>query len=264
MDQTEMIFFIVLASFVIAFFLVSIFLFAFQYKRKKYAHEKEKEAIAISHQKEILSAQLESQQETMQYIGREIHDNVGQKLTLASLYTKQLSAGSVTDIEVKVNAISSIIDESLADLRKLSRTLTNPELANANLLFLLNEEAGRINVSGICHVAIRDNTNGAILPPAEKNILFRLLQEFIQNSLKHAGCRKITIELEQSEEQLLVRAADDGKGFDTRHSSNGIGLQNMKRRAEQLGAGYRLESVPGSGTTLILQLPLIRHEANKI
>jgi signal transduction histidine kinase len=219
------------------------------------SHLREKESINELHREQLLSAQLESQQQTMQHIGTEIHDNVGQKLTLASLYTKQLSTTSMEVMAKKIAAVGTIIDESLTELRQLSKTLTNPELANASLLVLLNEEAKRINASGICHVSI-NNSGEIILQPADKNILFRLLQEFIQNSLKHAGCRRIAISLDKNNAELTVTATDDGKGFDTSIASTGIGLQNMKRRAEQLKAFYQLNSETGKGTTLTLQLPL--------
>jgi signal transduction histidine kinase len=225
-----------------------------RHKLKKISETKE---LVHHHSRELLSIQLETQQQTMQHIGTEIHDNVGQKLTLASLYTKQLAAGTVTNMEGKIAEVGNIIDESLTELRQLSKTLTNPELANASIIILLNEEASRINASGICHVSI-SNIDEIVLPQAEKNILFRLLQEFIQNSLKHAACRKIIIALEKESNMLNVTATDDGKGFDTSGVSTGIGLQNMKRRSEQLNATYKLTSEKGSGTSLTLQLPITK------
>jgi signal transduction histidine kinase len=219
---------------------------------------REKQASEILYQKQLAFVQAESQQQTMKHIGTEIHDNVGQKLTLASLYTKQLAAGTIRNMENKITEVSNIIDESLTELRQLSKTLTNSDLANANLLMLLNEEARRINSSGICYISIDSHGGEFILPQTEKNILFRLLQEFIQNSLKHARCRKMDIILQKENEQLNITATDDGKGFDTTITSTGIGLQNMKRRAEQLNAIYQLNSEIGKGTSLTLQLSLAR------
>lgn len=262
MGKTEIILFIILTSIVIAVFFSGVLLFALQYKRKKGEHEKEKESIHESHQKELLSAQLQSQQQVMQHIGREIHDNVGQKLTLASLYTRQLAIATTDDAREVVNSISDIIDESLADLRQLSKTLTNPGLVHASLVALLKDEAARVNHSGICQLIVEDLSGDPVLPPYEKNILFRLLQEFIQNSLKHSGCRSIRITLDRKDDLLLVAASDDGKGFDTSHASGGIGLHNMKRRAKELAAYYQLESTPGRGTKLILQVP--EYEKGKI
>jgi signal transduction histidine kinase len=205
------------------------------------------------HQQELLQTQLEIQTQTMQHIGTEIHDNVGQKLTLASLYSKQLNAGSA-NLEEKINAISKIIDESLAELRRLSKTLTDPELANAGLVELLTGDAARINASGVCFVDIGTQGQPVNLTAAKKNILFRLLQEFIQNSLKHAACRKININIINSNGLLEITANDDGKGFDMTQPAAGIGLQNMKRRAQQLNTRFELTSEPGKGTSLNLAI----------
>lgn len=206
------------------------------------------------HTREILTTQLESQQQTMQHIGIEIHDNVGQKLTLASLYSKQLTAGA-EDIQGKISLIGNIIDEALAELRQLSKTLTNPSIADAGILELLFEEAKRINASSICYLNVTAENLTANLPYTKRNILFRLLQEFIQNSLKHAACRKINIHLEQKNGFMEITASDDGKGFRLTDFSTGIGLQNMKRRADQLAAIFELKTGEGKGTILFLQFP---------
>lgn len=255
MGKTEISIFFVLSTIVILVFIAGIVLFIFQYRKRKIEHGNEKEIMEKNYQQQILTTQLQSQQQTMQFIGREIHDNVGQKLTLASLYAKQLVNNSNTATE-KINTIGSIIDESLADLRQLSKSLTNPELANASITQLLHDEAVRINSLGSCLVTVLDNTKQVGVGPAQKNILFRLLQEFIQNSLKHAGCRKINITLQQNDSSFIVTAEDDGQGFDTLKQTNGQGLANMKRRAEELNAVFSIQSQLGAGTKVIIEIPL--------
>jgi signal transduction histidine kinase len=256
MQQTETIAFIAIFNIILLLFTIGAIIFIFEYRKRKKEYEKERIIVKENHIKQLLTAQLESQQETMQHIGIEIHDNVGQKLTLASLYSKQLISSAVPDITDKINTIGDIIDESLAELRLLSKTLTNPLLAQAGLIYLLREEAKRINASAICYLTISTAANEITLPPARKNILFRLLQEFIQNSLKHAACKGILIEISLAGDVLNIRAADDGKGFDTEAVSNGIGVQNMQRRAEQLNAIFDLKSKKNTGTTLTLQLQI--------
>jgi len=259
MEQKREVIYFILTFFLIFFaFIAGMILFFRKFRKSRITFTSEKQAMESKHREEILTAQLDSQQQTMQHIGTEIHDNVGQKLTLASLYTKQLSTRPADDMERKVAAVGSIIDESLMELRQLSKTLTNPGLANAGLESLLQEEAKRINVSGICHVAVNFHGSDIVLPQADKSILFRLLQEFMQNSLKHSGCRKISISVDRKGPELLITATDDGRGFITDSGSAGIGLQNMKRRAEQLNAVYQLNSEAGKGTILTLQLPLTK------
>lgn len=249
---------ILIASFGLIFlaFVTGIILFVLQAKKNRVFFNNEKEEMFNKHQQELLQAQVNSQQQTMQHIGREIHDNVGQKLTLASLYVKQLNENNVAFSDKKIQDVGAIIDESLTELRQLSKSLTQPELANASLVKMLNDEAQRINAAGICYVYVSGNAGNTILPQAEKNILFRMLQEFMQNSLKHSGCRKISISVNNENGLLQINAADDGMGFDTASASSGIGLQNMQRRAAQLNAAYQLNSSPGNGTQLSLQLNL--------
>ncbi len=255
MQQTEIAIFVFTATVLALLFIGGIFLFLFIYHKRKVAHLKEKSSLNEAHSQAMLTTQLTTQQETMQHIGTEIHDSVAQKLTLASLYNKQLTVAAVPpSISIKMEAIGCIIDESLAELRQLSKTLTDPQLANADLLYLLREEASRINLSGICTVSIRNTGQPLSLPQEKKNLLFRILQEFMQNSLKHAACTAITILLHQQENMLIVSATDDGKGFDTALVSNGIGLQNMKNRALQMNASYRLTSKHGKGTMLNLAI----------
>lgn len=236
-------------------FIAGIILFVFQYRKRKMLHIKETQLLNEQHSRELLSAQLKIQTQTMQHIGREIHDNVGQKLTLASLYTKQLQ-GKLTGASEKINTIGYIIDESLSDLRQLSKSLTNPSLAGLPLAELLQEEADRINFLGNCHVQVSGHNTTASLSPDQKNILFRMLQEFIQNSLKHAACKKIKIDFTAAGNSFTVSATDDGKGFDPALRSNGQGLHNMQRRADELNAVYELKSAPGMGTQLVLQIQL--------
>lgn len=256
MQQGETITFVIITNLIILVFIIGVVLFVLQYRKKKLAHIHEKDMLSKEHESKMVLSRIETQTQTMQHIGREIHDNVGQKLTLASLYVKQLSTGNLVSSEKKIIEVGNMIDESLAELRQLSKSLTQPELADSSLIKLLDDEARRINASGVCHVSVSGNAGDTVLPQAEKNILFRLLQEFIQNSLKHSGCRKISILVSADSGLLGINAADDGKGFEAATVHSGIGLQNMQRRAAQLNAAYQLNSSPGNGTQLSLQLNL--------
>jgi signal transduction histidine kinase len=239
-------FFIILASFI-----TGALLYLRQYRKKKLEHEEEKNSLQEQHQLQLMQTQLNSQQQTMHHIGREIHDSVGQKLTLASIYTKQMTAEND-----KAAAIYSLIDESLRELRQLSKSLTDPELLTISIHDLLMKEAERVNASGACYLRIEPLAAPDNLEPGEKNTLFRLLQEFIQNSLKHAACRNITISFLKDDAQLVVHATDDGKGFELQANNAGNGLYNMKRRAEELKAELLLNSRPGSGTQLTIKIPV--------
>lgn len=253
MAKREVVIFIVLVNLVILLLVSGIVLFVAMYRKRKLLYEKEKEELETAHQVAILNAKMESQYQAMQFIGREIHDNIGQKLTLASLYTKQVESKFYDLSKERLLEIGKIIDESLAELRQLSKSLTNPDTLQASFDELLAEEVKRVNAAGICFVSFSTDGNNGFLPPAEKHIFFRILQEFIQNSLKHAECRRIDLAISLVGKEVHIHATDDGKGFNNHRAFAGIGLQNMERRAMQVNAELSLNSIPGKGTSLFIK-----------
>lgn len=258
MDKTEIITFISISSLIIAVFIGALFIFVVEYRKKKQYQLNEEQEIKLQHQQELLSTQFEMQTQTMQYIGREIHDNVGQKLTLASLYTQQLAyenkAPQITD---KIEHISQIINESLAELRQLSKSLTDDSITDNSITTLLQQECNKVNDIQKCRVDFNCDQQNIILSYQTKSILVRIVQEFLQNSIKHSGCAYIDASLSMNNNSVCLQLKDDGKGFDLEKvGGNGIGLNNMKKRAEMINAIYTLESKAGSGTKLNIEVPL--------
>jgi signal transduction histidine kinase len=269
MQQTETIVFIIIANVLLLVFIVGIILFILQYKKRKVAHEKEKDMITEAHAKELLSTQLEMQTQTMQHIGREIHDNVGQKLTLASLYTQQLAfENKAPQINDKIENIGFIINESLAELRQLSKSLTDDRINDNNIIQLLQQECNTVNDLKKCEVTFSSNQHKIALPYQTKSILLRIAQEFLQNSIKHAACKTIKVNIAKEATCITLSLQDDGKGFDVNTcfgssphqgvggaTNNGIGLSNMKKRTEIIGGKFNLDSLPNKGTTLTIEIP---------
>lgn len=263
MDEAELIIFLVLSNIIIAIFIAGIFIFIHHYRKRKQVHEDEKTEIEKQHRVDLLNNQVQIQQQTMQFIGREIHDSVSQKLTLASIYSQKLEfENQYPALTENLLKISSIINDSLAELRDLSRALADNHLQHSSLQDLVQAECKRINDSGVCRAELASRGDGP-MSVTVKRFLLRVLQEFIQNSLKHSGCSRIEISLNQTETGLSLQATDNGKGFDREKiSSNGIGLANMKRRVQMIGGEFDLKSGPGEGTMLSLFVP--RENLDKI
>lgn len=208
------------------------------------------------HQKEIFSTQIEIQNQTLQHIGREIHDNIGQKLTLASLYTQQLAfENKAPNIKENIENISEIINNSLIELRQLSKSLTDDTIQSFEISELIEKECFKINSLHKCNVNFKPSVNRIDVPYELKVVLYRITQEFIQNSIKYASCTNIYVELSCNNKMLQLNLKDDGKGFDaTIESSSGIGLKNMKKRASIIAATFILES-NNKGTTVLVKIP---------
>lgn len=256
MGKTEFIITVVVFNFFFILFIGAIVIYIRQYQIKKKEYQAILHHQKIEHQKELLTNQIEIQQETMQHIGREIHDNIGQKLTLASLYTQQLAyENKAPQINDRIENIGQIINESLLELRQLSKSLTDNTI-ETNLLFdLLQMECDKINSLKKCALTFTSNAKNIRLTYQEKSVLYRITQEFLQNSIKHSKCDRIDLILDHESDTLELRLRDNGNGFDTTKTNRyGIGLINMKKRAEIIGGKFSFES-NSNGTSLTIQIP---------
>lgn len=257
MGKTELYLTVILFNIFFVLFLVAVMIYIRKYKQRKIEHINEIQLKNEIHQKELLATQLEIQQATMQQIGRELHDNIGQKLTLASLYTQQLLyENKVTTECERIEQVSQIINQSLQDLRSLSKTLTDDNINQKDIITLIQEEVDTASVIKKCKIHFEHNFKCLDLDFVHKNVLLRITQEFIQNSIKHSQCKNIFIRLNTTEENLWeLKINDDGIGFDIdKILSNGIGLTNMKNRTAIIGAEFNLESNENAGTLIEIKL----------
>lgn len=238
-------------------FIGGIIVFIRQYKIKKRIHLDELEKVDLLHRKELLKTQTEIQKETMNYIGREIHDNVGQKLTLSSLYLQQLVLeNKASKVNESLKSVNGIINESLSELRQLSKSLTNDTIQENTIAELIENECLKIRQLKKCEINFKNSLNNIVNSYQIKSVLLRITQEFIQNSLKHSKCKKIYINLSSVNNELTVLLKDDGIGFNSKLNPNdGIGLKNIKKRIEMLGGKYEILS-NNKGTQLSLKIPV--------
>lgn len=260
MGETATALFVFLTILIELVFVSGIIIFIFQYHKRKLTHEKEKALLNEQHLEEILNTKLEIQQQTMQDIGREIHDNIGQKLTLASIYANKMTyENKFPEQNDQIASIGAILTESIEALRQLSRNLTSNNAEITELKVLIEHECQRVNELKMCHVVYSFNETDYSISNTVKNFILRIIQEFLQNSLKHAGCKNISLAFQHDDSGLYIRIQDDGIGFNinSRESreSKGIGLSNMKKRADLIGADFSISSAPSKGTRLDLFIP---------
>lgn len=237
-------------------FVAGIVLFIYQYRVKKKKHNQQLQYKDETHKKELLQTQMEIQTNTMTHIGQEIHDSVGQKLTLASLYLKQLPIADFDQLHAaSIQSINEIVDDSLEELRQISKSLTNNDIQNNDIISLIEQLCIRIDNLNQCSINFNYNKKIYLDTIATKTVVFRIIQEFIQNSIKHSKCNLITINLHQNESGIIVLLKDNGIGFDIESSvGKGIGLNNFKKRAELIEAKLTYTSKIKKGTQLILEL----------
>jgi PAS domain S-box-containing protein len=210
----------------------------------------------LGHQRQLTQATIDSQEKERREIGKELHDNIGQQLTTIKLYLElaQSSADPVTAemISLSQRNISDVIN----DIRSICRALIPSSLGDLGLIECINDLI--ISVSraqklqfNLCHSYFDEEK----VPENQKLMLFRIIQEQLNNIIKHASARSVTIYLQNDLDELVLEIRDDGKGFDTSAAKRGLGLTNMKNRVETFSGSFNLISSIGKGTSLKIAVP---------
>jgi two-component system NarL family sensor kinase len=260
-DQSIIIF--VLTSLLLILALVSfIAIIIYRYQQKQNAYFKDIEALKISHENALLQSQLEIQEQTFQNISREIHDNIGQKLTLAKLHLNTLNYRDNKKTILQIIDSVTMITEAISDLSDISRSMSSEVILNNGLIKALEFESAQFEKSGLYTIRVHAEGNTIFLNSNTELVLFRIAQEALSNIIKHAQATKINIHLNYSSILFTMEITDNGKGFNKEDLMIGTGLQNIKKRAAMLNGIVKLNSVRDTGTQIKIEVPLKEANAN--
>lgn len=241
---------IIITSLVVIFFVV------FQKRKNKLLQERIKEQQAF--EEEIIQAQTEAQEQTLKNIGWELHDNVGQLLSFASMQLSILKMQVADDVKDKFKDTTEALSNGLKEVRALSKTLNNDVILNIGFEKSIKNELDRMKKMKFTSAELKIIGNKVEFNDRKHEIIiFRILQEFLSNSVKYSKAKNIGITLNYKPETLIITAIDDGKGFDMKTVEKGSGLINMKSRAALIGANFDLSSKIGAGVKLEILYPLI-------
>jgi signal transduction histidine kinase len=204
----------------------------------------------INKQKEITAAVIRAQETERSQLGLELHDNVNQVLTTVKLYNEMYLTGMVQDKEILLKS-SDYIQECINEIRSISKRLSAPTLGSISLQDSIQELVDSINLTNRVRISCAFNGLDLFVVSEDLHLgIYRIVQESLNNVLKYAGADTVLIELNRKENELCLRISDDGQGFDTSIKRKGIGITNMRTRAENLNGSFFLSSAPGQGCTL--------------
>ncbi len=253
----------VLTILLISLFVLLLNLFIFRFvvlsQQRQRQHAEEKARIETQFQQELLRTQLEIQEQTLRSVSQEIHDNVGQTLSLVKLNLFTLYDGDPPKPEEKIAASKTQLTRAMEDLRQLSRSLHGDKLTDIGIAAALRNELDMLEKTGLYQTRLSSTGIAAPLNPQKEVVLFRMAQEALHNAVRHAAAKTISITLAYSPGQLVLTLTDDGKGFSTAGlnlSQTGIGLKTMANRAALIGAAIDFDTAPGKGCTIRVKLPL--------
>lgn len=250
-EKLLIIYFIAILLFFAIFSIV--FVIAFQRRKNKFIQERYE--AETRYQSGLANSKIEIQEQTLKNIAWELHDNVGQLLSVANIQLNILMGSAPEAIRDQLQETKSVVQESVQEIRSLSKVLNNDVVLKNGLLESLHVELERFKRLGYLNVSLEVLGDPVPINSANEIIIFRILQEFLSNVIKHARASNLFVYLNYNDKTLDIVVTDDGIGFDTSQKTSSSGMETMKGRAVLLNAEYSIISEIGNGTQLFLKYP---------
>jgi signal transduction histidine kinase len=250
-EKLEVLLSVVVASLLVLMLVIVIIMLFRIYLKRKNKLIREKELMSIQFEQTLLQSKLEIQEQTFQDISQELHDNIGQLLSLVSINLNTLNAPHESE---RINKMDELLGKALNDLRNLSHSLDGDYIRNNGWTGLVVKLMGNLESTGKYHTTTELDDSLPSLGTERPIILFRMIQEVIHNIIKHANAKTIYLKAKQEPGHLIITIKDDGKGFSADEAAGGAGLQNLQNRAKMINAELKINSQPGTGTYVTIAI----------
>ena len=208
--------------------------------------------------KELSARLLSAQEEERRTISRELHDEVGQ--SLSALLMEAGNAAAIvpavsTEVRRHVESIKKLAEASVNVIRNMTLLLRPSMLDDFGLVPALEWQAREVSKRTGLRVHVTAEESAGELPDELKTCIYRVVQEALHNCARHSQARSVRVVVRQEPSKILLSVEDDGHGFDARRV-RGLGLVGMEERVNHLGGAFEVESRPGSGTKVAVELPI--------
>lgn len=245
---------VVLVAFVISFAAI--------FERNRQRYRQEKALLKAQYEKEILQSQIEVQNSTLKYIGQELHDNIGQLLSVTKInlgvMEESLAEKNFEEFAMNFHQANDLVTEVISGVRALSKSLDDNFVQEFGLTESIAHELQRIRKTKKFTTDLTIQGEKYALGYEREIILFRIIQEVLNNTLKHSGAQNIDISIHYATDNFSLTINDNGKGFDYESVMNlemkqsGAGLRNINRRAALINFDCELLTQKEKGTKYIL------------
>lgn len=204
-----------------------------------------------------LNAMMEGQERERKRIAADLHDRIGSALSAIKLHLHSFAISNNSDEQKQIafDKVVAMFDDTVKEVRQVSHNLASGVLVKFGLLPALKDLCDSIDSSGTIKVTLYTTGLTVRLDQAMEASVYSIAQELISNILRHAHASEINVYLNQQAEQLTLMVEDDGIGFDSSGTSDGIGLQNIRWRTTQLRGRAFFDSLPGKGCTVTIEIP---------
>jgi PAS domain S-box-containing protein len=210
----------------------------------------------LERQKAINQATVDTQEEERGEIGKELHDNVNQVLTTTKLYLELALTNNELKDELIVKSTKNIVSV-INEIRQLSRSLMDPSIGDLGLVDSIHDLIENINLTRKLHVNLRaDRKIEKLLNKNQKLTIFRIIQEALNNAIKHAKATTVEVHFRIFKDMVSVSIQDDGIGFQPGHIRKGAGLKNIQNRIYLINGTQTIQSAPGKGCKITIKFPI--------
>lgn len=210
----------------------------------------------LEQQKLITAITIRAQEKERSELGRELHDNISQMLAVVKLYLGMLKNGQDPNGDLVTKSYDHL-DTTIEEIRKLSHSLAPPSLGESGLEEALQNLVANTGISPDIAIQLKvdEAYNSSSTDKNKELMIYRIVQEQLNNTIKYAQASKISIQLKCNSENLYLSISDNGVGFDTSQTSKGIGLQNINSRVDFYSGKMSIISAPGKGCKLKVYIP---------
>jgi PAS domain S-box-containing protein len=210
---------------------------------------------------------IEAHEEERTWIARELHDDIVQRIALVAVELERYdpqAADATPDIENRIPKALQHLTGLGKDIQALSHRLYSSKLEFLGLVGAAQSFCRELSEQRKVGIVFKHSDIPAVFPEELSLCLFRVLQEALQNAVKHSGVHDFAVELRGTQDQICLTVSDSGIGFDWRDAMNrrGIGLISMRERLHLVSGELSIQSTPGHGTIVLARVPLERTEQN--
>jgi signal transduction histidine kinase len=255
MEKNQVIFFICFASLLLILLLGFLLFILLLQRRKSNRFIREREVLKGEFSEQLLKSRLEIQEQSFNIISMEIHDNVGQTLSLLNVQLNIIDQKATLDRALLADAKENV-KKAMVDLRDIAKSLSTERIQLSSLSEMTAHELKRINQTGIMRALFDIDGEEQTIQGERKLILFRIIQECLQNIIKHSHATNVFVNFIFMEDHLKIHIKDDGKGFNMDAllpiDGKGLGLQNIIKRAAVINGEAKIESAINQGTTITI------------
>lgn len=229
-----------------------LFFFFITYQRKLLKKQLELNKVKQDQQEKILRNTIQAQEKERKRIAQDLHDEVGAMLSVVKLNVGRIEKQTQDKAKTVATETKSYLDEVITQVRGISRALLPPSLEKLGLMSAIEDMANWVNKADEIQIECLKSGDAFRLDIKTELALFRVVQELVNNAIKHSGANRIFVHVRFSKKVAIV-IRDTGKGFNLEEKMNaGLGLKNLESRTEIVGARLKMKSEPGRGTRAII------------